>query len=138
MTTLSLPELLVRHTIGLESLPRLMESASQTNYPPYNIEQVGEDSYALTIAVAGFAEDEINIVLLNRALTIEGQKTKPTTERTFLHRGISFRDFSRQFTLGDHIEVSNVRLDNGLLTIHLERRLPESAKPKRIAIERIQ
>ena len=124
---------LMRHFIGLDHLHRSAQAA-QDNYPPYNIEQIGEDNYVLTLAVAGFAEHEIDISLLNSILAIKGARSTPAANSVFLHRGLSFRDFTRTFTLAEHIQVSSADLRDGILTVHLERRVPDSAKPKRIPI----
>jgi molecular chaperone IbpA len=100
---------------------------------PYNIERVGEDSYQISLAVAGFSPDEISITAEQNVVTIEGNKPEKA-ERAFLYRGISTRHFKRQFNLADYVQVKNASFDNGLLKIELVREIPEAMKPRRIAI----
>lgn len=134
---------LLRATVGFDRMMHLLDSASRVdegamNYPPYNIEKTGEDAYRITMAVAGFGEDELNVTLHQNQLTIEGKKTREEQDeegRRFLHRGIAARAFQRSFQLADHIKVSGARLENGLLHVELVREVPESAKPRTIAIE---
>jgi len=104
----------------------------QTNYPPYNIVKISEDNFLIEIAVAGFARDEIDIQLENRVLTVRGTKT--ASAHDYLHKGISDRDFVRNFTLAEHVEVNHAVQKDGILTINLERIIPEEKKPKTIAI----
>jgi molecular chaperone IbpA len=131
----TIPNALLRHYIGLDRMSRLAEAAQSPNYPPFNIEQVGDDKYVLSLAVAGFREDEINISLHDSTLTIKGEKPfNGQPEPSYLHRGLSFRDFTRTFAVAQYIEVLSANMENGLLTITLERIVPESAKPKRIPI----
>lgn len=130
-------EPLSRSTIGFEHLLNLLDTAADTgtpeNYPPYNIEKVGEDNYRIALAVAGFAEDDLAVTVESNLLTIEGKR--PTeASGTYLHHGIGSRAFRRQFNLADHIQVRGARLENGLLVIDLERELPEEMKPRRIEI----
>ena len=105
----------------------------EDNYPPYNIERLGEDSYQISLAVAGFSPDEISITAEQNVVTIEGNKPEKA-EREFLYRGISTRHFKRQFNLADYVQVKNASFDNGLLKIELVREIPEAMKPRRIAI----
>merc|ERR1739841_305320 len=102
-------------------------------YPPYNIEKLTEDSYQITMAVAGFSEDDIDITIKENSLLISGQSGKETddTDRTYLHRGIASRSFERRFDLADHIIVTGADLENGLLNISLVREIPEEKKPKK-------
>ena len=131
----TLNDALLRHFIGLDHFARLAQGEQQSiNYPPFNIEQIGEDQYVLTLAVAGFNESELSISLLNSMLTVTGKKTKPQNQSTYLHRGLSFRDFERTFTLAEHVQVVYADLTDGMLTINLERQVPESAKPRNIPI----
>ena len=112
-----------------------MNSQQSLNYPPYNIVKNTEDSFSIEIAVAGFSEGEINVQLDNRVLTIKGQSQRSEDVATeYLHRGISSRDFVREFTLAEHVEVVNASQKDGILTIYLERIIPEEKKPKAIAI----
>ena len=108
-------------------------AATEDNYPPYNIERLGEDSYQISLAVAGFSPDEISITAEQNVVTIEGNKPEKA-EREFLYRGISTRHFKRQFNLADYVQVKNASFDNGLLKIELVREIPEAMKPRRIAI----
>ena len=127
---------LFRSTVGFDRLFNLVETAQRAadeGYPPYNIERLAEDRYRITLAVAGFAPDEISITAEQSVVTIEGGKTDKA-EREFLHRGISTRHFKRQFSLADYVQVKGARLENGLLTIELVREIPEAMKSRRIAI----
>lgn len=133
---------LYRSAVGFDRLANLLESAArtgqETGWPPYNIETTGENAYRIEIAVAGFAPDELNIEVKENSLTVTGRKTAnddaPATTRTFLHRGLAERDFERRFQLADHVVVTGADLSNGLLSITLERQLPEALKPRRIEI----
>ena len=126
-----------RSTVGFDRLFDLAQAAAQhvgeDNYPPYNIERLGEDSYQISLAMAGFSPDEISITAEQNVVTIEGNKPEQA-EREFLYRGISTRHFKRQFNLADYVQVKNASFDNGLLKIELVREIPEAMKPRRIAI----
>ena len=125
-----------RSTVGFDRLFDLVETAqraSEDNYPPYNIERLGDDRYQISLAVAGFAPDEISVTAEQNVVTIEGGKTEKT-EREFLYRGISTRHFKRQFSMADYVQVKGASFDNGLLKIELVREIPEAMKPRRIAI----
>jgi molecular chaperone IbpA len=125
-----------RSTIGFDRLFDLAESAqraTEEHYPPYNIERVGEDNYQISLAVAGFSPDEISITAEQNVVTIEGSKPEKAN-REFLYRGISTRQFKRQFNLADYVQVKNASFDNGLLKIELVREIPEAMKTRRIAI----
>jgi len=126
-----------RSTVGFDRLFDLAQAAAQhagaDNYPPYNIERLGEDSYQISLAVAGFSPDEISIMAEQNVVTIEGNKPEKA-EREFLYRGISTRHFKRQFNLADYVQVKNASFDNGLLQIELVREIPEAMKPRKIAI----
>ena len=110
-----------------------MNSQQSLNYPPYNIVKISEDAFDIEVAVAGFSEGEVEIKLDNRLLTIKGSKEAETASE-YLHKGISNRDFYREFTLAEHVEVSSARQKDGILTINLVRIIPEEKKPKTIAI----
>jgi molecular chaperone IbpA len=130
---------LFRSTVGYDRLSRLMDSAlrlddAQLAYPPYNIEQSGEDDYRITMAVAGFTEAELNITAQENQLVVSGKPAKEEAPKTYLHRGIAGRAFERRFELADHIRVAGAQLVNGLLHIDLKRELPEAVKPRTIAI----
>ncbi len=126
-----------RSTIGFDRLLDLVDAAQQAgnddNYPPCNIERLGEDRYQISLALAGFSPDEIAVTAEQNVLTVEGRKTEKQ-QREFLHHGISFRPFKRQFNLADHVQVKGASFDNGLLLIELVREVPEAMKPRRIAI----
>ena len=126
-----------RSTVGFDRLFDLAQAAArqagEDNYPPYNIERLGEDSYQISLAVAGFSPDEISITAEQNVVTIEGNKPEKA-EREFLYRGISTRHFKRQFNLADYVQVKNASFDNGLLQIELVREIPEAMKPRKIAI----
>lgn len=138
MTTFDLSPL-YRSTIGFDRMARLLDHAARSesqSFPPYNIEAVEEDQYRITMAVAGFGEEDLNIVSEQNKLVIEGRKeSKDDEERRFLHRGIAERSFERRFQLADHVKVTGARLDKGLLHIELVREVPEAMKPHKIQIE---
>lgn len=124
--------------LGFESLERLVERTARAGtegYPPFNIELCGDNRYVITLAVAGFAEADLSISLEDRQLRIHGQQAEPASERVFLHRGIATRQFRRAFALAEGVEVTGAGLENGLLTITLERREPEHVT-RRIPINR--
>lgn len=130
---------LYRSMIGFDRLASLIDAASRAEgsdaYPPFNIQEIGEDAYRVEIAVAGFAEDELSVEVKENALTIAGRKDDADEEgRRFLHRGIAARAFERRFQLADHVVVTGAKLENGLLSIELQREIPEAKKPRRIAI----
>ena len=130
---------LFRHSVGFDRMQRLLDAAGQTDgangYPPYNIEQANEDGYEVTLAVAGFAAENLDITLTDKTLVVSGKLNDESGERTYLHRGIAGRAFERRFELADHIEVTGATLENGILRVTLQRRIPESQKPKKIGIE---
>ena len=131
---------LFRTSVGFDRMSRLMDSALQLEgaakgYPPYNIVRKEQDQYRVTLAVAGFAEDELNIELHNNQLTVTGRKDKTTADADeYLYQGIASRGFERRFQLADHIKVLAANLDNGLLHVELERVVPDALKPRTIPI----
>ncbi len=129
---------LYRSTVGFDRLFRLLDSAANADtansYPPYNIEQFDENSYRVTLAVAGFSQDDLSVDVKESTLTIRGQKQDEKSDARVLHHGIAARAFERRFQLADHVTVKNAALVNGLLSIDLVRELPESMKPRRIDI----
>ena len=139
MNTIDLSPL-YRTMVGFDRMASMIDSASRLDgaqgYPPYNIERVGEDRFAIEIAVAGFGEGDLDIELKENLLTVAGKKTQSEESegREFLHRGIAERGFIRRFQLADHVVVTGADLINGLLRIDLRRELPEAAKPRKIAI----
>src|ERR1700749_1313437 len=130
---------LFRSTIGFDRLTRLVDAATRVDsaslaYPPYNIEKTGEDSYRLTMAVAGFGQDDLDLVVKDNTLFITGRgKTEPNGAE-LLYRGIAGRAFERRFVLADHIVVEGASLENGLLHVGRKRVVPEALKPRKIAI----
>ena len=118
-----------------DDLLRVTQHQATTNYPPHNVIKTGDDTVTIEVAVAGFAEGEIDISLDKRQLVISGAKaTEQDQAHEYLHRGISQRDFKQTFPLSEHVEVNGASISNGILTVYLERKVPESAKPKSIAI----
>ncbi len=130
---------LYRTAIGFDRLADMLSNASRVDsggYPPYNIESLGEDRYRITMAVAGFAENELDLVSERNTLTVSGNKqdVERSEGSEMLYRGIATRSFERRFQLADHVEVVGAKLENGLLHIDLRRELPEQMKPRRIEI----
>jgi molecular chaperone IbpA len=130
---------LYRSTVGFDRLFNLLDSVTGFDenvpaYPPYNIERLGDTEYRITMAVAGFGQDEINIEVKEQGLTVTGAKKADEKARQFLHRGIAARSFERRFQLADHVEVKGADLKDGLLHIDLVRNVPERLKPRSIAI----
>ncbi|WP_337841209.1 Hsp20 family protein [Rheinheimera sp.] len=127
-----------RSFIGFDHLANLMDAAvrneKQPAYPPYNIEVTGEDQYRITMAIAGFGEDELSIETEHNTLLVKGQRADKTEGRRFLHQGIAERNFERKFQLSDYIKVTGASVANGLLHIELVREVPEALKPRKIAI----
>lgn len=129
-----------RSTVGFDNLFDLLETSTRAatvdNYPPFDIERSGDDSYRITIAVAGFKADEIEMVAQANKLVVTGKKAEVAGDdaRQFVHRGIATRAFERRFEIADYVHVSGANLDNGLLTIDLVREIPEAMRPRKIAI----
>jgi molecular chaperone IbpA len=129
---------LLRSSIGFENLNRLVDFATRGDdaYPPYNIEKLGENSYRISMAVAGFSRDELDLTVQDNVLIVVGRANEPAqgTEPQYIHRGIAKRAFERRFQLADTIKVTGAGYDNGLLNIDLVREIPEHKKPRRIDI----
>ncbi len=127
-----------RSTVGFDRLFDLLETGLRTDtadgYPPFDIVRDGEDSYRITLAVAGFSPDEIEIVAQQNQLTVTGRRAEDEKHGEYLHRGIATRAFERRFQLADFIEAGNARFEHGLLSIELKRVVPEAAKPRKIEI----
>ena len=128
-----------RNTVGMDRLfdritQQIDAAANGGNYPPYNIEKVGENLYDIVVAVAGFGEDEVTVEVESNQLTVRGEKFPQEPAPEYLHRGLAFRDFERKFTLAEHMEVIKAEVKNGLLLIQLERVIPEEKKPRKIAV----
>ena len=133
------PTLLYRSTVGFDRLFSLLDqfgpdAGQVSGYPPYNIERTGENDYRISIAVAGFAESELNIEVKENALTVRGDKQQTETKGEVLHQGIAARAFERRFQLADYVQVKGASLENGLLHVDLVREVPEAKKPRTIAI----
>ena len=130
---------LYRSTVGFDRLFDLLDQSARAepaaNWPPYNVERKSEDEYRITMALAGFAPDEIELVQKENSLTVAGHKASPPEGGTqVLHRGIAARSFRQTFDLADHVKVTTASLEHGLLTIDLKREVPEALKPRRIEI----
>ncbi|NOJ15123.1 Hsp20 family protein [Vibrio splendidus] len=128
---------LYRNAIGFDRLFNMMESNTSKNtsggYPPYNIEQKDENNYRITMAVAGFADDQLDLTQKENTLIVKGER-KAEAEKTFVYQGIAERDFERKFQLADYVKVVGASMENGLLHIDLEREIPEAMQPRKIAI----
>jgi len=132
---------LYRSTVGFDRMFNLLDSlggveGTTQTYPPYNIERTAENEYRVTMAVAGFGEEEISIEAKENTLTVKGEKKSEASENDekFLYRGIAARSFERRFQLADHVEAKGANLENGLLHIDLVREIPEAARPRTIAV----
>jgi len=126
---------LFRSTIGFDRLARLVDvDDTVPTYPPYNIEKTGEDAYRLTMAVAGFSPEEIDLTVHENSLMVTGKAKREEENGRYLHRGIARRAFERRYSLADHIKVVGASLVNGMLHVDLAREVPEAMKPRKIAI----
>ena len=130
---------LYANTVGFDRFGSLLDAAlsgerQAAGYPPYDIELVGENKYAITLAVAGFQDSEIDVQVEQGVLTVRGRKEDQKKDSRYLHRGIATRSFERKFNLADHVEVVNAQLDNGLLKISLVTEIPEAMKPRKIPV----
>lgn len=128
---------LFRSSVGFDRVGQMLDSAFNSEaptYPPYNIEKRANDEYRVTMAVAGFGTDDIDITQTNNSLVVKGEQAKADGEETFLHRGIATRAFERRFDLAEHVNVTGADLVNGLLVIDLKREVPEALKPRKIEI----
>jgi len=129
---------LYRSTVGFDRLFDMLDQTARLepvpNWPPYNVEKVGEDHYRITMAVAGFSADDIEITQKENVLLVSGQKHPEDDTGQFLHRGIANRNFKQTFNLADYVKVTGANLENGLLTVDLVREVPEEMKPRRIQI----
>ena len=129
---------LYRSMVGFDRLAALLDAAAKSeassNWPPYNIETTGENAYRVEIAVAGFKPEELDVQVKENLLTVTGRKTANDEGKRYLHRGLAERNFERRFQLADYVVVTDAKLADGLLTISLERQLPEALKARRIEI----
>ena len=130
---------LYRATVGFDQIADMMDrlltdGQSAPSYPPYNIEKIGDEAWRISIAVAGFSDDELTVEVRENALIVAAKKADEGEERTYLHRGIANRAFERRFALADHVRVAGATSVNGMLNIDLVREVPEALKPRRIEI----
>jgi len=138
MNTIDLTPL-YRNSVGFDRLASLIDNALSTDtkasgYPPYNIEVLGENEYTISLAVAGFSQDELDIQVEKGVLSVSGKKHNTQDDRKYLHQGIPNQSFERKFNLADYVEVTGADLSNGLLNINLVKEIPETMKPKKISI----
>jgi len=138
LTTLDLPTF-TRSTVGFDrlfdELTRDFANSKSNGYPPYNVAELNDDEWMISLAVAGFDMDNLDITLDKNTLTVEGNAPGGDEDVKYLHKGIGGRNFRRQFTLAEHVEVEGAELKNGILNIHLVRNVPEALQPKKIAIK---
>ena len=132
-----------RATVGFDRIADLMDrvlsaDVAQPTYPPYNIEKLDENAYRISVAVAGFAADELNVEVKDGAVIVSARKASEETQKTYLHRGIATRAFERRFALADHVKVTGATHADGMLHIDLVREIPEALKPRRIEIARAE
>lgn len=130
---------LYRASVGFDQIADLMDrvlsnDVGQSTYPPYNIEKTDADAYRISVAVAGFSEDELTVEVREHSLILSGRKAEEPEGRTYLHRGIATRAFERKFQLADHVHVTGAVHENGMLHVDLKREIPEALKPRRIEI----
>ena len=130
---------LYRATVGFDQIADLMDrvltnDGSQPSYPPYNIEKLEDDAYRISIAVAGFSENDLSVEVRENALIVSARKADEDTDRTYMHRGIATRAFERRFHLADHVHVQGAAHVDGMLHIELKREVPEALKPRQISI----
>lgn len=134
VTTLNLPEFR-RSILGMDHLMNDFHRLDNSGYPPYNVETVGDNQYQITLALAGFKRDDLEITVKEGLLTVEGNKDEIESEdRQYIHRGIANRAFTRQWKLAEYVEVVDATMEDGLLFVLLERQVPEEKQPKTIAI----
>jgi len=132
---------LYRATVGFDRMADLLDrvmtqDVGSSTYPPYNIEKTGDDAYRISVAVAGFTDDELSVEQRETELVVAARKAKDETQRTYLHRGIATRAFEKRFQLADHVRVTGALHENGMLHIDLVREVPEALKPRQIEIAR--
>ncbi len=125
---------LFRSTVGFDRLFDMLDNSTRPDWPPYNIERSGENQYRISMAVAGFGPNEIELTQQGNTLWVSGQKAAQQDHQEMLHRGLAFRSFKQSFSLADHVKVTAANLENGLLVIELVREVPEQLKPRRIEV----
>ncbi|KDE21026.1 heat-shock protein Hsp20 [Acetobacter aceti 1023] len=132
---------LLRTAIGFDRLAQVMDSAARSpgnsSFPPYDIAKTGNDRYTLTMAIAGFGPDDIELIVQDNTLVVSGRVTTPQDEGEILHRGIARRAFERRFALADHVEVTGAEMNNGLLRITVQQIIPDALKPRRIPVKTV-
>ncbi|MGX5829904.1 Hsp20 family protein [Mesorhizobium sp. 43Arga] len=126
---------LYRSTVGFDRLFDMLDNGVRSEWPPYNIEKVGSDDYRITMAIAGFSPDEVELTQHGPELIVTGQKKPEEGNRQILHQGLAIGNFRQAFKLADHVKVAGAALENGLLSVDLVREVPEELKPRRIAID---
>jgi molecular chaperone IbpA len=133
---------LYRQSVGFDHLANMIEQLASNEgdngFPPYNIERLGENEYRITMAVAGFSNDDLNLEVKEGTLTVRGEKSGDDKQTEYLHRGIAGRTFERRFRLADYIEVTGASLENGLLHVDLKREIPDAMKPRKIEIAQVK
>lgn len=130
---------LYRSSVGFDQIANMMDrvlsnDGAPPSYPPYNIEKLDDDSYRISIAVAGFSDDDLSVEVREKALIVSARKADEDEEKTYLHRGIATRAFERRFHLADHVQVTGAAHSNGMLHIEMQRQVPEALKPRQIQI----
>ena len=125
---------LYRTTVGFDRLFDMLDSGTRPDWPPYNIEKVGENDYRIAMAIAGFSQDEVELTQHGPEIVVVGQKADDQSGRQLLHQGLAYRSFRQSFRLADHMKIKAANLENGLLTIDIVREIPEELKPRRISI----
>jgi molecular chaperone IbpA len=125
---------LFRSTVGFDRLFDMLDNSGRPDWPPYNIERVGENDYRISMAIAGFAPHEIELTQQGNTLIVSGQKRAEQEHREMLHQGLAYRSFKQTFNLADHVRVTKASLENGLLSVELEREIPEQLRPRRIEV----
>ena len=129
---------LIGFTREFDRLNSIQKTNSSLSYPPYNVLKYDEDNYSLELAVAGFEDDEVSVTVKDGSLIISGEKLCPEVEEYYIHRGIATRKFTRSFALGEHMEVEDAVMSNGILSVSLARVVPEDQKPKQIPIKKLK
>ncbi len=125
---------LFRSTVGFDRLFDMLDSGTRPDWPPYNIEKKGDDQYRISMAIAGFGPEDIDLIQQGNTLLITGQKKAEPPQQEMLHNGLASWNFKQTFNLADHVRVVSAELENGLLLVELVREIPEQLKPRRIAV----
>jgi molecular chaperone IbpA len=125
---------LFRSTVGFDRLFDMLDTSNRPDWPPYNIERVGENDYRISMALAGFAPHEIELTQQGNTLIVSGQKKAEQGQREMLHQGLAYRSFKQTFNLADHVRVTKANLEHGLLSVELAREIPEQLRPRRIEV----